>query len=160
MENDTVPSIREPSSHQGSITANAGDRRDMGLITGLGRSPGGGNSNPLQYSCLENPKERGAWWATVHGVTKSWTRPKRLSTHALRHLYDNRDMCLEEKTSRMLRQQIIRNFIQGGCVMENLKAEMKFKLRATDEQGLAEDECERPGKSVFAPRGWDCKGEM
>ena len=47
MENDTVPSIREPSSHQGSITANAGDRRDMGLITGLGRSPGGGNSTPV-----------------------------------------------------------------------------------------------------------------
>ena len=44
-----------------------------GSIPGLGRSPGEGNGNPLQYSCLENPMDRGAWWATVHGVTKSWT---------------------------------------------------------------------------------------
>ena len=48
---------------------NAGDIRDMGLIPGLGRSPGGGNGKALQYSCLENSKDRGAWWATVHGVT-------------------------------------------------------------------------------------------
>ena len=47
--------------------ANAGDTRDMGLIPGLGRSPGGGHGNPLQYSCLENPMDRGAWRATVHG---------------------------------------------------------------------------------------------
>ena len=50
---------------------NAGDARDAGLIHGLGRSPGGGNDNPLQYSCQENPKARGAGWAIVHGVTKS-----------------------------------------------------------------------------------------
>ena len=43
-------------------------------IPGLGRSPGGGHSNPLQYSCLENPMDRGAWQATVHEVTKSWTQ--------------------------------------------------------------------------------------
>ena len=54
--------------------ANAGDIRDMGSIPGLGGSPGGENGNPLQYSCLENAMDRGAWWATVHGVTKSWTR--------------------------------------------------------------------------------------
>ena len=53
--------------------ANAGDRRDMGLIPGSGRYLGGGNGNLLQYSCLENPMDRGAWRATVHGVTKSWT---------------------------------------------------------------------------------------
>ena len=53
--------------------ANAGEVRDVGSIPGLGRSPGGGLSNPLQYSCLKNPMDRGAWWATVHGVTKSWT---------------------------------------------------------------------------------------
>ena len=51
--------------------ANAGD---MGLIPGSGRSPGEGNGNPLQYSCLGNPMDRGVWWATVHGVTKSHTR--------------------------------------------------------------------------------------
>ena len=54
--------------------ANAGDIRDAGLTPGLGRSSGGGHSNPLQYSCLENPMDRGAWWATVHRVAKSRTR--------------------------------------------------------------------------------------
>ena len=54
--------------------ANAGAEGDLGLIPGCGRSPGGGNGNPLQYSCLENPMGRGAWWATVHGVAESWTR--------------------------------------------------------------------------------------
>ena len=54
-----------------SQPANAGDARDSGSIPGLGRSPGEGNGNPLQYSCLENPWDRGAWWAAVHGVLKS-----------------------------------------------------------------------------------------
>ena len=54
--------------------ARAGDARDVGSISGSGRSPGGGNGNPLQSSCLENPMDRGAWWATVHGVTKNQTR--------------------------------------------------------------------------------------
>ena len=49
---------------------------DIGLIPGLGRNPGGGNGNPLQSSCLENAMDRGAWRATVHGVTKSWTQLK------------------------------------------------------------------------------------
>ena len=53
--------------------ANAGDIRGVGSIPGLGKSPGGENGNPLQYSCLENPMDRGAWQATVHGVTKNWT---------------------------------------------------------------------------------------
>ena len=61
----------------GSVVKNlpikAGDAGDMGLIPGFGRSPGGGNGNPLQYSCLENPMDRGAWWATVHGVAESDT---------------------------------------------------------------------------------------
>ena len=52
----------------------------MGSIPGLGRSPGGGHGNPLQYSLLENPMDRGAWQATVHGVAKSQTRLKGLST--------------------------------------------------------------------------------
>ena len=53
--------------------ANAGDIRDAVLIPGLGRSPGRGHGNPLQYSCLENPMDRGAWWATVHRVAKNQT---------------------------------------------------------------------------------------
>ena len=51
-------------------TCNAGDSGDTDSIPGLGRSPGGGNGNPLQYSWLDNPKDRGAWWATVHWATK------------------------------------------------------------------------------------------
>ena len=54
---------------------------DLGSIPESRRSPGGGNGNSPQYSCLENPMDRGAWWATVHGVTESQTRLKRLSTH-------------------------------------------------------------------------------
>ena len=56
-----------------NLPANAGDIRDMASIPGLGRFSGGGNGNPLQYSCLENPMDRGTWQATVHGVTKSQT---------------------------------------------------------------------------------------
>ena len=62
-------------------TCNAGARGDSGLIPGLGRSPGGGRGNPLQYPCLENPIDRRACWAIVHKVTKSWTQLKQLSTH-------------------------------------------------------------------------------
>ena len=62
--------------------ANAGDVRDAGSIPGSGRSPGGGHGNPLQYSYLENPMDRGAWWVTVHRVTKSRKGLKWLSTHA------------------------------------------------------------------------------
>ena len=61
-------------------SANAKDVRDAGSIPGSGRSPGGGNDNPLQYYCLENLMNRGSLWATVNGVTKSWTRLKRLKT--------------------------------------------------------------------------------
>ena len=64
-------------------TCCAGDTGDAGSIPELGRSPGGGNSNPLQYSCLENPIDRWAWQAAVHRVAKNWTQLKRLSTHAL-----------------------------------------------------------------------------
>ena len=57
-----------------NLSANAGDSRNLGLIPGLGISPGEGNGNPLQYTCLKNPMDRGAWWAAVHDLTKTWTR--------------------------------------------------------------------------------------
>ena len=63
-----------------NLPANAGDARDMGLLPGSGRSPGGGHGNPLQYSCLENPMDRRAWGATVHRVTQSQTWLERLNT--------------------------------------------------------------------------------
>ena len=64
--------------------ASAYNAGNPGSIPGLGRSPGEGNGNPLQYSCLENPMHRGAWWATVHGVAKNWTR---LSDFTHTHVY-------------------------------------------------------------------------
>ena len=60
--------------------ANAGDIRDVGLTPGSQRSPGGGPGNPLQYSCLENPRDSGAWWAALYGVAQTWTRLKQLSS--------------------------------------------------------------------------------
>ena len=56
-----------------NLPANTGDTRDLGLIPRCGRSPGGANGNPFQYSCLENSMDRGVWQATVHGVAKRWT---------------------------------------------------------------------------------------
>ena len=57
-----------------NLHANSGDTGDVSLIPGLGRCLGGRNGNLLQYSCLGSPTERGAWWATVHGVAESWVR--------------------------------------------------------------------------------------
>ena len=59
-----------------NLTANARDMRDLGLIPGSGRVTGGGHGNPLQYSCLENPMDKGAWQATVHRVAQSQARLK------------------------------------------------------------------------------------
>ena len=70
-----MPVVKNP-------TVNAGDIRDSGSLPEWGRLPGGGHGNPFQYSCLENPMDRGAWWATVHKTAKSWTRLKQLSMHA------------------------------------------------------------------------------
>ena len=57
-----------------NLPPNGGDPRDVSSVPGLGRSLGGGNGNPLQYSCLENPTNGGDWWTTVHGVSKSRTQ--------------------------------------------------------------------------------------
>ena len=57
----------------------------MGSVPGLGRSPGEGHGNPLQYSCLENPVDQGAWWTTVHRAAKSWAQLNQLSVHTHTH---------------------------------------------------------------------------
>ena len=67
-----------------NLPANARDIGNMDLIPGSGRSPGGRNGNPLQYSCLESPMDRGAWQVTVHGITESDTS-EQLSTHTHTH---------------------------------------------------------------------------
>ena len=68
-----------------NLPANAGDTRDTGLTPGPGRSPGVGNSNPLQYPCLEEPMDREAWRASVHRTANSLTQLSRLSTHVPSH---------------------------------------------------------------------------
>ena len=82
---DWVANSNSLSSQQApvvkSLPASAGDIRDLGSIPGSGGYPGEGNDDPLQYSCLENPMDRAAWWATVHGVAKSQIRLKQLNTH-------------------------------------------------------------------------------
>ena len=75
----------------------AGYAEGSGSVLGLGRSPAGAHDNPLQYSCLENPLDSGAWWATVHRVAKSWTQLKQLSMHA-------------EKVKVIYSSQILLNF--------------------------------------------------
>ena len=75
--------------------ANAGDLWDEASIPGLGRSPGEGNGNPLQYSCLEKPMDRAAWRATVHGVSQSQTQLKRLSTAAQHSIHDTIQLVLD-----------------------------------------------------------------
>ena len=74
--------LRKGGSVGEESACNAGDTGDAGSIPGLGRSPGGENGNPVQYSCLENAMDRGAWGATVHGVAKSQTQPRRLNTRS------------------------------------------------------------------------------
>ena len=82
---DTTNYLGFPGGSDGKSSAyNAGDQ---GSIPGLGRSSGEGNGNPLQYSCLENPMDRGAWWAVVHGVAKSQTRLNKLNVHAYIYIY-------------------------------------------------------------------------
>ena len=78
-----------------NLPANAEDLRDSGL------NPGGGNGNPLQYYCWENPMDRGAWRATVHGVAKSWTQ---LSEHYYYHL----NACKEKMVTSTVRETIRR----------------------------------------------------
>ena len=65
--------VKKKKKKKKNLPANAGDLRDTCLIPELGRTPGRGHGNPLQYSCLEKPIDRGAWRAIVHGVTRSWT---------------------------------------------------------------------------------------
>ena len=68
-----------------NLPAKAGGARDAGSVPGSGRSPGVGNGNPVQYSCLENSMDRGGWWATIHGVAKELDTTKHSTAH--QHLY-------------------------------------------------------------------------
>ena len=101
--------------------ANAGDIRDAGSISGLGRSPGGGHGNPLQYPYLENPMDRGAWWATVHGVTESDTTE--VTQHA--QIGWERDRMEAARLVRKLLLQYRRDVV--GFWTRVMTADMKWK---------------------------------
>ena len=79
-----------PSGSDGKVSARIAG--DLGSIPWLGRYPGEGNGNPLQYSCLENPMDGGTWWATVHRVAQSQTRLKFLSTHS-KEIFEGSEQC-------------------------------------------------------------------
>ena len=86
--------------------------RDTGSIPGSGRSPGGGHGNPLQYSCLENPMDREAWWATVHGVAKSRTQLTRLSTYC-ETLLETLKVLVYSASDNSYSKEILFNFIHS-----------------------------------------------
>ena len=107
--------------------ANAGDIRDMGSIPGLGRSPGGRYGNPLQYSCLENPMDKGAWWAIAHGVAKSQTR---LSDLAWMHALKEKTHCRSYGRSWNIARQKAQDDNLCICPRENL-----LKIRKIRDSG-------------------------
>ena len=109
------------SSEDKASACHAGDQ---GLIPWLGRSPGEGNGNPLQYSCLENPMDRGAWPATVHGVTKSQTRLSEFTSLLHFKAFD----CVDHnKLWKILKEMGIPNHLL--CLLRNLYAGQEATIR-------------------------------
>ena len=92
-----------------NLPPNAGDEGDTGSILGSERSLGGRYGNPFQYSCLENPMDKGAWWATVHGIAESWTQ---LSDSACTH-HQRRVYCLEK--NKTLHPYSFSIFVAHAC---------------------------------------------
>ena len=135
-----------------NLLANARDVGDLGSIPGLGRSPGRGNGKSLQYSCLENPMDRGAWRAIVHGVAKSWTWLKQLCTvkwkilkemgipeHLiclLRNLYAGQEATIRTGHGPTVRFQIGKG-VHQGCILSpcffNLYAEYIMRNTGLEE---------------------------
>ena len=91
-----------------NLPANVGDARDAGLIPGSGGSPGGGHGNPLQFSCLENPKDRGAWRATAHQIM-SQTQLKWLSIHACMHAVSGVPFCYKPTKIEDMKAEITKH---------------------------------------------------
>ena len=133
--------------------ANAGDGTDTGSIPGAGRSPGEGYGNPLQYSCLENPMDRGAWRATVHRVGKSRTRRKRPSTHATL----TRSSVPQEQGPCLSRAAFFPTRTIGPAVEQALRASLSCGL-STGSLGMAvflQGGAHRPPGPARAPlRSW------
>ena len=102
-----------------NLPADAGDIRDVGLIPGSGRSPGEAHGNPLQYSCLKNPMNRGVCKATVHRVTKSQTQLKQLHTHTHTHT--------QSKILYSFRKSIIYIFIGSYKINKSSNSQLKYQ---------------------------------
>ena len=116
-----------------NLPANAGDIRDMSSIPGLGRSPGEGHGNPLQYSCLENPMDRGAWGTTVHGVTKSQTRLKQLSMHTCdQHRYQS---IFREQFQSIFQNVMLEHVLKGKLSSGILKCWFPLALAKIESSG-------------------------
>ena len=101
---------------------------DLGSIPGLGRSPGEGNGNPLQYSCLENPMDGGAWWATVHGVAKSQTR---LSDFTSLHFNSTQSLPHTEEKGLLQRTNPLSLLLFNNTVKVLANTIKKKKLKAS-----------------------------
>ena len=116
--------------------ANAGDAGDEGSIRGSGRSPGGGNGNPLQYSCLENPTDRGAWWAAVHGVAKSWTW---LRTHTQTHMCDWITLLYSRNQHNIVNQLYFNkiNFLKSTCNRQSTGFQTAWQFLTNQEKDLS-----------------------
>ena len=122
-ESDTTEQLNWTELNWGSAsgkepTCQCRRRKRCGFVPGSGRSPGGGHGNPLQYSCLENPMDRGAWQATVHGVTKSQTQLKLISMH-IQILWLKYSILLTCKN--ILKVEIKQNKIQWKTLLEKYR---------------------------------------
>ena len=116
-----------------NLPANSGDLRDMGLISGFRRPPGGGLGNPFQYPCLENPMDREAWWAIVHGVTKSRTWLRWLSMHAL--LLKSCFLTSELESWVLCGNSYPRGFpTRTGCLLGSFPDTADWKMSQRDEK--------------------------
>ena len=98
-----------------------GDIGDRDSFPGSGRSPGGGHSNPLQYSCLENPTDRGSWWSMVHRVAKSQTQLKQLNTHTHTHMWDLRSPTRDGTHIPCIRRQVPKHWTAREVPNESFK---------------------------------------
>ena len=108
-----------------NLPANAGDIRDTSSIPGSGRSCGGGHDNPLQNSCLENPRDRRTWWATVHRVAKNWTQ---LKQHFCFTDYAKAFDCVDHnKLWKILKEMGIPHHLT--CLLRNLYAGQEATVR-------------------------------
>ena len=139
----SLPEMAQVVLVQKNMPANAGDVRDVGLIPGSGRFPGEGNGTPLQYSCLENPMDRGAWWATVLGsqrVRHNW----RDSAHACN---------LSLEIFRWMKHSILESALSHGShwVSQTVTHLCTLTVRSTVSTGINTGQCDG--------REWHCRNE-